>query len=228
MPPPPFPFAATAIWAVPFPTAVTERRAPVELRVEREIPRSGGGTDRVSLGTRIEPPSEGALSAATLARELIELRSTLEDAIRSAGLAVAPRPDRPLSELLDTYRPRQPELVELLRDEGELSEIEYGLLREHLRSGSAVGSGSSPSAPGARTPRPVPPQPLAAAPLETERPATAPRPVDRLLEEYRIESLKQAGAVRARRQISYEEYMALKRHFSRTPAEPNAPGSPAS
>jgi hypothetical protein len=35
---------------------------------------------------------------------------------------------------------------------------------------------------------------------------------------YQINSLKQAGAVRARREISFSEYMALKRHFQEAEA----------
>ena len=36
--------------------------------------------------------------------------------------------------------------------------------------------------------------------------------------EYAVDSLKQAGAVRARREISFAEYMALKRHFQEAEA----------
>jgi hypothetical protein len=56
-----------------------------------------------------------------------------------------------------------------------------------------------------------------------DRTPSSPRPVDELVRTYRIESIKQAGAVRARRQISYEEYMALKRHFQSEPPVPVPP-----
>jgi len=55
--------------------------------------------------------------------------------------------------------------------------------------------------------------PLAAAPALAGRPDEGARTVAELLRLYRIDSLKQAGAVRARREISFAEYMALKRYF---------------
>jgi hypothetical protein len=45
--------------------------------------------------------------------------------------------------------------------------------------------------------------------------------VPELLRTFQIETLRQAGAVRARRQISFEEYMALKRHFEAASAGPD-------
>ena len=141
-----------------------------------------------------------------------------------------PRPDRELTELVETYRPRQSELVDLLRDEGELTAVEHGRLREYLAAGTtrlpdrsfedAPASARSPASRDGPAPTMAPP--LAAAPLESDRTPSTSRPVPVLLEQYQISSLKQAGAVRARRQISYEEYMALKRHFG-GPAAATAP-----
>jgi hypothetical protein len=77
--------------------------------------------------------------------------------------------------------------------------------------------GKLPPGPAPELAPGVPPptdRPIAAMPLEADRTPSTPRPTGQLLDQYRIESLKQAGAVRARRQISFEEYMALKRHFS--------------
>jgi hypothetical protein len=78
-------------------------------------------------------------------------------------------------------------------------------------------------------PRAVPPpsvvdRPLAAAPVGVDRSLPPARPVADLLREFGITSLKQAGAVRARRQISFAEYMALKRHFESGPP-PGTTGS---
>jgi hypothetical protein len=125
---------------------------------------------------------------------------------------------RPLEELVETYRPRQAELVDLLREDGEISAPEAELLNGYL---ARLGGAATPED---LLPAGIPPptdRPIAAMPLEVDRAPVVPRPVGQLLDQYRIESLKQAGAVRARRQISFEEYMALKRHFSA--ASPPAP-----
>ncbi len=78
--------------------------------------------------------------------------------------------------------------------------------------------------------RPVPPprpsftdQPLAAAPIVAERSLEGARSVSELRRTYQIDTLKQAGAVRARRQISFAEYMALKRHFEAEASSASAP-----
>ncbi|MCI4322557.1 MAG: hypothetical protein L3K03_00795 [Thermoplasmata archaeon] len=192
---------------------------PIELTVEREIPSSDPSRPtRVRLTVRLEPPPTGALPPGDLAARIGQLSSQLEDALRAAGIAPsAGRADRDLPELLGTYRPRQRELVELLHDERELTDGEYRRLLDHL--GRTV---PEPSA------APPPTQPILAAPLESpptssgSRPLPPARPVPELLATFQIDSLRQAGAVRARRQISFEEYMALKKHFS----APEAPASP--
>jgi hypothetical protein len=51
--------------------------------------------------------------------------------------------------------------------------------------------------------------------------------VEELLHTYQITSLRQAGAVRARRQISFDEYMSLKRHFAASEAGAPDPGPTA-
>ncbi|HXQ48703.1 MAG TPA: hypothetical protein VN842_02850 [Thermoplasmata archaeon] len=202
-------------------------RREIVLRVEREVPGPDGAPRRVSLSARYdlagrpEPPTAEELGEATR-----ELDRELGSAIAQAGFPSVPvRPDRDLVELIETYRPRQAELVDALESDGELSRNEAQLLRTHLAS-------NPPSAPPATRDAPPPPlevpvtdRPLAALPLSNDRAPSNPRPVSELLGLYRIESLKQAGAVRARRQISYEEYMALKRHFS--PEETNADRSAA-
>ena len=147
-------------------------------------------------------------SSPSLVPELERLREQLDAAVRvvlPAGTPV-PRPDRSVDELIETYRPRQPELLDLLRDEGELSASEHDALRRRLFEGEEA----RPAPAGV----PITQRPIAAAPLESDRAPAIARPIEELLRIYQITSLKQAGAVRARRQISFEEYMALKRHFA--------------
>ena len=187
-------------------------RRPVELTLERTLPDpSGGAPVVVRVSARWEPPAGGSDGGRLLADEIRSLRAELDAAIAAVAPGSTPvtRPDRTLDELIGTYRPRQPELLDLLKDEGELSSREYELLRSHL-----VGP-----APGRPAPAGVPitERPIAAAPLESDRAPSTPRPVEELLRTFQITSLKQAGAVRARRQISFEEYMALKRHFASAP-----------
>lgn len=150
-----------------------------------------------------------------LVQALDRLRADL-DVLVGAPLAAAPifRPDRELSELVDTYHPRQRELIDLLREEGELTETEHERLVEYL---AVVRTPAPPSVP-------LPPlvdAPLAAAPVVAERLPDRARSVPELLRTFQIETLRQAGAVRARRQISFEEYMALKRHFESASSVPD-------
>jgi hypothetical protein len=183
------------------------RRKDVELTVERPL-GSDAEAGRVRLSARFESPEEGSPSPADLARALESLRADL-DALVGPPLAATPalRPDRDLVELVDTYRPRQRVLLDLLREEGELTPGEHARLVEYLAAGGGSTPPTSPARPSFSD------QPLAAAPIVAERPTEGGRPVDELVRTYHIESLKQAGAVRARRQISFAEYMALKRHF---------------
>lgn len=191
------------------------RPREVELVVERSTSVDWSG-ERVRLATRFEV-AEGAdgPSPQELAQALDRLRADL-DVLVGAPLAAAPvfRPDRDLPELVVTYHPRQRELIDLLREEGELTETEHDRLVGYL----AVGRNAPPP------PVPLPgvvDAPLAAAPIVAERLPDRARPVPELLRTFQIETLRQAGAVRARRQISFEEYMALKRHFEGAPAGPD-------
>ncbi len=195
-------------------------RRSVEISVEREL--SGEDPDRptrVRLSTTLEPRADGPeITSEEIRSAVAKLRKDLDESVGSSGGPA--RPDRALPELIQTYRPRQTELVELLHEEGELSDGEHALLRQYVEQsrGTAVPlpSPASSGEPAAASAAPVPPpafRPLAAAPLAAESAPTTPRPVPELLARFQIGSLKQAGAVRARRQISFEEYMALKRHF---------------
>jgi hypothetical protein len=206
---------------------VTLRPREIELAVER--PANGeAGAERVRLVARFEMP-EGAEapSPRELGQALDRLRADL-DVLGGPPLAAAPalRPDRELGELVDTYRPRQRELIDLLQGEGELTSGEHARLVEYLATARTTSPAPTLTfAEASLAAAPIAAAPIAAAPVVAERLPDRARSVPELLRIYQIESLRQAGAVRARRQISFEEYMALKRHFESAPgaAEPASP-----
>jgi len=201
---------------------VSLRRREVELTVERPLRADNptGGTVRLSAKFEVAP--DGATpNHAELARALEDLQADL-DALVGPLLAAAPiaRPDRDLTELVETYRPRQRELVDLLLGEGELTAGEHARLVDYL---------SAPPAPSEPSPAPVERRyetPIAAVPAMMGRSEGEGRPVSELLRLYQISSLKQAGAVRGRREISFSEYMALKRHFQEEETRAAHPDSP--
>jgi hypothetical protein len=195
---------------------VALRRREVELSVERPLGPEPSPGAVVRLAARFDvPDGANGPTPADLASALDGLRADLE-ALVGAPLAAAPiaRTDRELGELIEAYHPRQRELIDLLRDEREITAGEHARLAEYLgREG--------PLRPPPPRPVELPaPAPIAAVPLAAV-PAESGRPVPELLRTYQITNLKQAGAVRARRQISFSEYMALKRHFEAS--EPSAP-----
>ncbi len=207
--------------------AVTPRRREVELSVERPLGPVGSGAGSVRLSVRFDAGDEGTgPSPSDLTRELEALAGDL-DALVGRPIAAVPaaRADRPLAELVETYRPRQRELVDLLREEGELSAVEHARLVEYLSSLPSVPPRDPvPSGPS-ETERLIAAIPIdrPLSPADRREPSPAafvrassvvdPRPIAELLRLYQISNLRQAGAVRGRRQISYAEYMALKRHF---------------
>ena len=196
---------------------MTARRREVELSVERPVGPGAPPGSVARLAARFDagPGGEGP-TPAELRTALDQLSADL-DALVGPLLAAAPisRPDRELTELVETYRPRQRDLVDLLRDDGELTPTEHERLIAYLDARPAAGAPASRS-PEQIVERPIASVPIAAAPLAVERSLPASRPVAELLRTYQINSLRQAGAVRARRQISFAEYMALKRHFEET------------
>lgn len=174
---------------------------------------------------RFELDAAGAApSAAELRERLNELEHDLDTLVGPVAHTTGPsRPERGLAELVETYRPRQKELIDLLHEEGEITSGEHALLAAQFPP-----AGTARATP----PRPAEPSPLPhlaaerAAPVPAERGLPAARPVPELLRLYQITTLRQAGAVRARRQISFAEYMALKRHFEA--AEPSGEERPSS
>lgn len=190
---------------------VTLQRRETELSLERPVGPDGPAGGVVRLSVRLESTVPGAPpSPGELAEALEGLRADL-DGLLGPPLAALPaaRADRDLAELVETYRPRQRELVDLLRDDGELTTAEHVRLVEYLAGASIPPRAAIP----VERPPPRFDQPIAAVPISAERLPETTRPVADLIRQYQIASLKQAGAVRARRQISFEEYMALKRHF---------------
>jgi hypothetical protein len=159
-------------------------------------------TARFEVGPGGEGPSPAELKTA------LEQLSADLDGLVGPLLAAAPlaRADRELTELIETYRPRQKELVDLLRDDGEITPAEHDRLAAYLRAGGG------PEALAPRAELPVD-RPLAAVPIAADRSLPPSRPVPELLRTFQIATLRQAGLVRLRRQISFAEYMALKRHF---------------
>jgi len=195
---------------------VTLRRTEIDLAVERDVVGEDGVARRFRATSRLVlDPADAPAPEAELRERLRALADELDRSLPEGRAVGGAREERSTKELVETYRPRQLELLDLLREDGELSSDEFARLRQYLVE-----------RPGGVVPEvPVTDRPIAAAPLALDRTPLVPRPVRELLELYRIESLKQAGAVRARRQISYEEYMALKRHFA--PAETGSTGAAA-
>jgi hypothetical protein len=216
---------------------VTVRRRELELSVERPLEPDRPAAGTVRLTARFETPEGGERATpAELAKELDALKADLE-ALVGLPIAAVPtaRPDRELTELIETYRPRQRELVDLLRDEGGLTASEHARLVEYLalRGRDPTPTPFSPASetdrliatvPIDRVPVAVPPKDVGDGPPHRVHPAPGARMVDELLRTYQISSLRQAGAVRARRQISFDEYMALKRHFE---AQASGKGKPS-
>ena len=114
------------------------RRKEYELTVEQELPAAADGAPRrARLTARFTGEAgETDLDDAELARSLRELADRLARASEAAGVGRGPaagaRPDREVRELLETYRPRQIELVELLHADGELTDGEYAVLRARM------------------------------------------------------------------------------------------------
>jgi hypothetical protein len=191
----------------------------IELSVEREVPASDGRpARRIRLTAQFAPGStDGLPSAEELSTALQDLTDRLDEGLgRDEALSpVVASSDRSLEDLVENYRPRQVELIDLLLEEGEVSPAEHERLREFLleeRTGDLTSSGSPAGATDPVVSKTTP-----------DRAPPPVRSVDELLRAYQIGSLRQAGAVRGRREISYDEYMLLKRHFSAAPDPGSSP-----
>ena len=192
------------------------RRKEVELSVERPL---GSPLDPRSELARLTARFEvGPNGEAPTAEELEDALKTLREELERLP-GVASGPDRTLEEFLQAYRPRQPEHVDLLREEGEISTTEHQLLRGYFAQHTPSVAEAGPGAMGPAGNRSSPPS-------QAPRPAGRARSVEAILSEYRIQSLREAGLVRARRQISFDEYMALKRYFATRTGVPGTPDGP--
>jgi hypothetical protein len=204
---------------------VTARRRQLEISVERPLGARGpeGAVARLSATFDAGPDGEGP-SSSDLAKALDQLLQELEGVLGpSLGALPASRNDRELEELVQTYRPRQRELVDALLADGELSAGEHQSLLAALPALSSAPRPAAHAPPGASPASVVPnvgETPIAAVPIVAEPKLPAARPVPELLRTFQISNLRQAGAVRARRQISFAEYMALKRHFEASDGTP--------
>ena len=111
---------------------MTVRRREIELTVERPLgpEASSGGPVRLSARFEVGVDGDGP-SHAELAAELDALKADLE-ALVGPPIAAAPiaRGERELTELVETYRPRQRELVDLLLADGEITAGEHRRLSE--------------------------------------------------------------------------------------------------
>ena len=181
--------------------------------MERPLESRGpaGAVARLSTLFELSGDGEGP-SQAELSRALDELLRDLE-AVLGAPRATSPsgRADRGAEELVETYRPRQRELVDLLLADREITPGEHASLVARL--GAPAATVARPARPPSTDLGQVGDTPIAAVPLSAEPRLPPARPVPELLKTFQITTLRQAGAVRARRQISFAEYMALKRHF---------------
>jgi hypothetical protein len=193
---------------------VAARRRHLELSVERPVgARASAGTVARLTATFEAGPEGNGPSPADLAGALDALLHDRDELLGPAGAEGATaREERDLRELVETYRPRQRELVDLLLADGEITPREHGLLLASLSERAPAVAPPAPAGPPADLTR-VGETPIAAVPLSAEPKLPPARAVPELLRTFQITSLRQAGAVRARRQISFAEYMALKRHF---------------
>ena len=108
-------------------------RTEVTLSVELEAAPPGQPPRRLRLEARFRAGA-GTPSAAELAEAVTALDRDLAEATKRAGFfpTAPPRAERSVSDLVEAYRPRQPELVELLLAEGEVSPGEAEALRQYL------------------------------------------------------------------------------------------------
>ncbi len=110
------------------------KRVGLELSVERATPSTDGRAPSIArLSVRFElNPADSRPSVDELHDALAELDRDLGEAVARLSRGSSQSADRPLAELIETYHPRQVELIELLRSDGELSDGEATALRRHL------------------------------------------------------------------------------------------------
>lgn len=199
------------------------RRKDLTVSLEQEVPSSEGEAPRrLRVAMTLEPGEDGKVSPSETSEAVRELSDLLQSSASSlasaSGSSTGPRPDRSLSELVQTYRPRDLELLDALLWEGEITPTEHELLRSQLpKPGAVATTAPSPSTEVPASPTPAPtstPAPARPVPASgTARPSA--RSVDQLLRELGIQDLRDVNRARGREMISYEEWAALKAHFQK-------------
>lgn len=211
---------------------MTARRSDLELSLEEDIPGVGEAPPRrlrVSLTLHAsdgQEPTETEVAEATeiLRQRLASARQSL--ASHEGGWVGAPRPDRPVGDLIELYRPKSLDLVDALLWEGDLTPTEHAALAQHVRGLGEVPAREPPAprrAPATPSPTAAPPPTPSPSP---SRPPAAARGTEELIAMLRLQSLQDVNRARAQRAISYDEWFALKKHFVDRHQAPVSPAPP--
>ncbi len=154
---------------------------------------------RLRVSQTLVPEEGKAVSDEEVTRAAAALKRTLLVTLKTLGSEESELrpsvtysgPTRSIEVLREIYTPRSPDHVDALLWEGEISREEHGLLLGTLRTRG-----------------------------ETVAPAPAhlPRPVPVLIEELKLQDMRDVNRARGKRVISYDEWLALKQHFARVGA----------
>ncbi len=172
------------------------KRSEVTVTLEEEVPARGEApVRRVQVSTTLRPADSDEVSPEDVAGAVRALSGHIKSAVgtleEASGAPSGPRPDRPLADLVQTYRAKSPELVDALLWEGELTPTEHQALQAAVRqhrvapTPSATAPSPSPpsppsppsgpaSAPPARSPASSPPSSPSPAPSQSPSPPSSP------------------------------------------------------
>lgn len=170
------------------------KRSEVTVTLEEEVPARGEApVRRVQVSTTLRPADSDEVSPEDVAGAVRALSGHIKSAVgtleEASGAPSGPRPDRPLADLVQTYRAKSPELVDALLWEGELTPTEHQALqaavRQHRATPTRSTTAPSPSpppspahaaapAPSARAPPSSPPPSPSPAPSQSPSPPSSP------------------------------------------------------
>ena len=170
------------------------KRSEVTVTLEEEVPARGEApVRRVQVSTTLRPADSDEVSPEDVAGAVRALSGHVKSAVgtleEASGAPSGPRPDRPLADLVQTYRAKSPELVDALLWEGELTPTEHQALqaavRQHRATPTRTAPAPSPSpptspahaaapAPSARAPPSSPPSSPSPAPSQSPSPPSSP------------------------------------------------------
>lgn len=170
------------------------KRSEVTVTLEEEVPARGEApVRRVQVSTTLRPADSDEVSPEDVAGAVRALSGHIKSAVgtleEASGAPSGPRPDRPLADLVQTYRAKSPELVDALLWEGELTPTEHQALqaavRQHRATPTRSATAPSPSpppspahaaapAPSARPPPSSPPSSPSPAPSQSPSPPSSP------------------------------------------------------